>query len=465
MDDSRWAVREFGGALLGDARRTARLVDLATTLGERPTASLPDGCGSPARLKAAYRFFANDAIDPDAVLAGHVAATHGRLAIVPLVLAVPDTTLVDYTHHPATTGLGPLDRGHQGLVVHSTVAFTPDRLPLGLLAQQVWARDAQQPGRRTTRKTRPIAEKESQKWLTSLAAVRAARAQCPATRFVSVGDRAADVYDRFLAARPDGVELLVRAAWDRRVAGPHAHLRRTVAHAPVVATATVLVPKRGPQPARTATLQVRCCPVQLRPPKHRARERLPALTVWAVWAVEAAPPAGVPPVDWLLLTTVPVETTAAARERLDGYAVRWGIEVWHDVLKSGGRIEARQLDDAAHLRRCLALYSVLAWRVLYTTMLARMVPDAPCTVLLAANEWQALYCAIHDTDTTILPPQPPPLAQAVGWIARLGGFHGRAQTAVPGVTVLWRGFQHLADLARMYRVFRPPAQRPLVGNP
>ena len=165
MNDGSWAVSEFGRAVLGDARRTARLVDLAMTLGERPTASLPDGCGTAARLKAAYRFFANDAIDPDAILASHVQATHDRLAVVPLVLAVQDTTLVDYTHHPATTGLGPLDHGHQGLLVHSTLAVAPDRLPLGLLAQQVWARDPAQPGRRATRKTRPIAEKESQKWL------------------------------------------------------------------------------------------------------------------------------------------------------------------------------------------------------------------------------------------------------------------------------------------------------------
>ena len=299
--------------------------------------------------------------------------------------------------------------------------------------------------------------------LTSLEAVIAARARCPATRFVSVGDREADVYDLFLHDRPAGVDLLVRAAWDRRVDGPQPHLWPAVAQAPVVAITRVLVPQRGTQPARTATLRVHYCRVRLRPPKHRARERLPAVAVWAVWAVEADPPAGVPPVDWLLVSTCPVETVDAALERLDWYAVRWGIEVWHYVLKSGCRIEARQLADADHLRRCLALYSVLAWRLLYSTLLARTVPDAPCTVLLAASEWQALYCAIHET--TMLPAQPPTLAHAVTWIARLGGFHGRAHDAVPGVTVLWRGFQHLADLTRMYRVFRPPPHHSLVGNP
>lgn len=133
------------------------------------------------------------------------------------------------------------------------------------------------------------------------------------------------------------------------------------------------------------------------------------------------------------------------------------------VLKSGCQIEARQLADADHLRGGLALYSVLAWRVLATTLLARTVPDAPCTLVLQDDEWQALSCATHDT--TRLPDQPPTLALAVTWLARLGGFHGRPRAAPPGVTVLWRGFHHLADLTRMYRLFRPPPHPLLVGNP
>ena len=334
---------------------------------------------------------------------------------------------------------------------------------MGVLGQQVWTRDPAQPGRRATRKTRPIAEQESQKGLTRLAAVATARARCPTTCFVSVGDREADVSDLVLASRPAGVALLVRAAWDRRVAGPQPHLWPAVAQTPVVARTQVLVPKRGDQPARTATLHVRVGRVQLRPPKHRAAERLAAVTVWAVWALESDPPADVPPVEWVLLTTCPVTTVADALERRDWYAARWGIEVWHDVLKRGCRIEPRQLADADHLRRCLTLYRVLAWRVLSSTLLARTVPHAPCTVLLDASEWQALYCATHNT--TIVPPQPPTLAQAAGGIARLGGFHRRNRAAVPGVTVLWRGFQRLAELTRMYRVFRPPSQRTRVGNP
>jgi hypothetical protein len=135
------------------------------------------------------------------------------------------------------------------------------------------------------------------------------------------------------------------------------------------------------------------------------------------------------------------------------YSCRWGIEVWHRILKSGCRIEARQLASGERLQRCLTLYSVIAWRIFYATMLARAVPDMPCSVLLDLDEWQALYCAIHQCPTP--PEEPPSLVQAVHWIAQLGGFVGRRRRDQPGTETLWRGFQHLMDLTKMYRIMRP----------
>ena len=453
-DDATWAVTEFAEAELGDLRRTQRVVELATVLARRPGAALPEACGDRATLKAAYRFFDNAAIDPQNLLDSHVDATLARHATVPLVLAVQDTTELDWTAHPATTGLGPLGHpAHRGLHVHTTLAFTPERVPLGLLAQQVWARDPNDVGKRATRKQRPIAEKESQKWLTSLEAVLAARVECPQTRFVSVGDREADVYDLFALERPAGVDLLIRAAWNRCVTQPEHYVWATVAARPIEAMYTVQVPRRGAQPPRTATLVVRWCPLTLCPPRHRKREGLPAVPLWAVQALEEAPPAGTDPIEWLLLTTCAVHTTAEALARVDWYACRWGVEVWHRILKSGCRIEARQLETAERLQRCLPLYSVIAWRIFYATMLSRAVPDVPCTALLELEEWQALYCAIHRTPTP--PETPPPLRQAVHWIAQLGGFLARRGDGEPGATVLWKGFQHLADLTTMYCIMRP----------
>ena len=451
-EDAHWAVTEFAEADLGDVRRTHRLVALASVLAQHPPAALPEACGDPAMLKAAYRFFDTEAIDPQDILLSHIEATYDRLASVPVVLAVQDTTEVNWTRHPATRGLGPLGNAAcRGLLVHSTLAFTPERVPMGLLAQQVWARDPDDVGKRHRRKQLPISQKESQKWLTSLAAVGEARAECPTTRFVSVGDREADVYDVLAAERPEGVELLIRASWDRCVAAPERYIWATVEAHPLLKQLLVQVPRRGDQPARAATVALRFCPVTLQPPGHRKKaEGLPEVTLWAVQVVEVEAPAAVTAIEWMLLTTVAVHSIEDALERVAWYGCRWGIEVWHRILKSGCRIEARQLATGERLERCLTLYSVLAWRVFYAVMLARAVPEISCEVLLEVAEWQALSCAIHHGP--IPPESPPTLGEAVGWIAQLGGFIGRRRRDHPGPETVWRGLQHLTDLTKMYRI-------------
>lgn len=460
---AEWAITEFGAAELGDERRTLRLVQLATVLGDQPGASLPDACADPAILKAAYRFFDNDAIAPEPLLASHVRATYRRLAAVPVVLAVNDTTLLDWSHHPATADLGPLATRHQqGVLAHSTLAFTPERAPLGLLGQSVWARDPATYGQLADQHDRPIEEKESGKWLHSLAAVNAAAAACPATHFVQVGDAEADVYDLFVAARAANVDLLVRAGQNRRVEQGERYLWTAVHQAPLASEVVVALPRQGERRARRATLAVRYRAVTLRSPGKRAGEKLPAAPLWAVLATETAPPAGEEPIEWLLLATGPVASAADAEERLRWYACRWGIEVWHKVLKAGCQIEARQLATRGRLERCLTLYSVIAWRLLQAALLARALPDLPCTALLEADEWQALWCAIHRSPTP--PAQPPTLQEAVRWLGRLGGHLGRKRDGEPGVTVLWKGFQHLTDLTTMYRIMQPTVARGEVGK-
>lgn len=453
--EDTWAEEEFGLAELGDERRTKRLMELTQRLAKAPMASLPDATGGAALLKAAYRFFGNEEIDTQAILASHMKASYERMRDEGVVLAIQDTSLLDWTQHPATSGLGPLgtDR-QQGLVMHSTLAVTPERLALGILSQEVWARDPETFSQLPNRRERPIEDKESHKWLVGLAATNAARLACPQTHFISVGDREADVYDLFMAERNEGVDLLVRAVRDRRLDDPDYHkLWQAVSAEAVQATLTLKVPRHGDQPARQASLSLRFRPVTLRPPKHRADENLPTVNVWAVWVVEVNPPPGANPLDWLLLTTIPLTLAEQAITCLEWYTCRWQIEVWHKVLKTGCRIEARQLQTADRLMRCLALYSVIAWRILYATLLARVVPDLPCTLLLEEAEWQALYCAIHQTPSP--PSQPPSLRTAVRWIAQLGGFLGRTHDLEPGPTVLWKGFQHLSQLTTMYRILSP----------
>src|SRR5262249_22104672 len=210
--------------------------------------------------------------------------------------------------------------------------------------------------------------------------------ECPQTRFVSVGDREADVFDLLMATRPEHVELLIRASWDRGVTAPERYVWATVAAQPVVEELLLQVPRHGPQPGRAARLALRYCPLTLCPPRQRKQESLPEVVLWAVQVSEIEPPTAVEPIAWLLLTTVAVQTVADAIERVAWYACRWGIEVWHRILKSGCRIEARQLATAERLQRCLTLYSVIAWRGVYATILARAVPGVPCRLLFGIRE-------------------------------------------------------------------------------
>jgi hypothetical protein len=270
--DTHWAVSEFAEAELGDVRRTTRLIERAGVLAQPPTAALPEACGDDALLTAASRFFAHDASEPPDVLESPSEATSRRLPHVPVVWAVHDTTAVDGTSHPATRGLGPLGpRAGQGLLVQRTRAFPPARLPLGLLAQPVWARAPADVGTRTRRTPRPISQQDSQQWLRSLAAVCGAQDGCPQSRWVRLGDWAADVSDLLAAARPAGVELLRRAAGDRCVPAPERHGWATVEAPPVGEPRRVQGPRRGLPPGRDATLALRLGPWTLRPPRRVAR--------------------------------------------------------------------------------------------------------------------------------------------------------------------------------------------------
>lgn len=452
-DSGSWAEIEFSHAELGDARRRQRLIQLAQQRGAAPNISIPQACGSHAATKAAYRFYDNDAIKAEAILHSHQKATLERMSNKSLVLAIQDTTEVDYTHHPATKGLGTLhDTNHYGLLVHTTLAVTPERVPLGIIQQQVWTRPAEEFGKKHTRKQRPIEEKESYKWLNSLKETAKLQQQFPHTHVVSIGDREADVYELFVQAKELSQDILVRASWNRCVDHPQKYLWDHLQSRPVAGTLTITVPRKQNQPQREATLSIHYAKVTLRPPQRPKGQKLPTITVWSVYAYEEQSPQGIKPIEWLILTTVPVFEFSDACECIQWYTCRWVIELYHKVLKSGCRIEERQFDDVARIKRYIAVDDVVAWRVLFLTILGREVPDIPCDAVLEAHEWQALYCFIHKTNTP--PQQPPTLKEATLWIAQLGGFLARKSDGQPGVTLIWRGLQRLQDLAAAWQLFR-----------
>lgn len=455
---SSWVIGELGGVDLGDQRLNRRLVETATQLAAQPTAPLNQACADWAATKASYRLFQNERVTEVSILAPHQTQTQVRMAEHALVLAVQDTTYLDYSSHAQTTGLGPIGTPQQqlrGLVQHSTLVLTPTGLPLGVLTQEIWAREPDAPELSAyERRKRPIAEKESNKWLTAL---RETVQQTPAgVTVVSVCDREADVYELLVEAERLQTGLLVRATQDRALLDAETgKVWATVSAAPVRGQLRVHVPAKHDEPERDAIVDMRCCQVTLKPPwrlKRPDQEPLPPITLDVVLVQEVHPPAQVTPLEWLLLTNVPVQTFADAVERVKWYRCRWHIEVYFKVLKSGCRVEDCRLADAERLKRFITLTSVIAWRLYWLTHVNRHLPAAPCTLILAEHEWHALYAKIQRTAT--FPTQPPTVRQAVHWIARLGGFLDRRRDGEPGITAIWRGWQRLQDMADMWRVSR-----------
>ena len=449
-------MNEFNNAELGDQRLTARLCQLATALGEQPAASIPTATGSWGQTCAAYRFFDNAGVEFDNLLAPHYARTQQRAATESVVLAVNDSTSLNYAQRPATTGLGPIrTRADKtfGLWLHSLLGFTPHGSPLGLLQAECWARDPARFGSRHHRHAKPTTAKESGKWLRSLAALQRVAAQTPGPRWVFVADREADLYDLFVAAlaTPPGPALLVRARHDRRLPRAEKSLFAYLAQAPLAGRIQVTVPRRPGQRARTATLAVRFRAVELCAPEPKGAR--PALQLWAVEARELQAPRGRAPLHWRLLTSLPVLQLAAAVEKLHWYCVRWGIEVFHKVLKSGCAIEAVQLQTAARLQRYLAIKLVVAWRVLALTQLGRAQPQTPLREILEAVEWRVLQ-AVGERGRT--GPRrrrgEPTLGEGVRWLGRLGGHLGRRGDGAPGPLSLARGLERLQYLTAGWKL-------------
>lgn len=442
---------------LGDRRRWARLQQLVSSWAQHAQASLPQLLANRAALKAAYRFFANRAITPQAILQTARPACLAKLAHEARVLLIQDTTSLDFTAHRATTGLGPLGtrtQHTQGFFVHSCLAVSTAGVPLGLAAQQLWARDPAQAGSAQQRRGLSWTAKESSRWLTVEQASREGVPEPLET--VTIADAEADIFALFAAPRPPQAHLLIRVAQPQRCLESGQALGPTAAAAPVWGRYAVPLRAQAKRPARTAHCQLRVCRVLLRPPRSQPRGRpyRTPVPVTALWVEERDAPAGQAPLQWLLLTTLPVASFIEAATCVAYYSCRWLIERYHEILKTGCHAEQLQLQTEARLERAVAVACLVAVRLLELTEWARLEPEAPCTVAFSTAEWQALCCATSQSATP--PAQPPTLRTAVRLVAQLGGFLGRKGDGEPGPLTVWRGYTRLQDLAAMYQLLHPP---------
>jgi hypothetical protein len=476
-----WVSEEMQTADLEDKRLNERLSKVLSALGERPTASIPAACGGWDETIAAYRFFDNEKVTYERILAPHAERTLERIAAQPVVLLVQDTTELEFTRpRQQMTGAGFLDgSSRRGALLHPLVAFTPDGTPLGSCWATIWTRDEPLEETRAQQERRlkrtPLEEKESWRWVEGLRQARAVAERVPGVKCVCIGDSEADIYELFTEPRgTTAVEWLIRAGQERAVqkGAENAEnaarcLREAVESQPVLFTQEITVRGRGqtkatcdkcrrrqPRESRTAQVEVRATAVTLRGPR-RPGGRLPDVAVNVVQVREMDAPADDVPVEWLLITTLPIASAEQVREVIQYYAVRFMIEVLFRVLKSGCRVEQRRFEHIERIFPCVAVYLIAAWRTLMVCRLGRNSPDLDCEAIFDAAEWKSVWMTVAGKK---LPRRPPKLAEILPLIAQLGGYvRYPNRKDPPGPQTVWLGLQRMHDLALAWKTFGPDA--------
>lgn len=477
-----WALEEMATADLRDKRLNDRLIQILSDLGSRPTASIPAASGGFNEMTAAYRFYDNDKANPESILQPHADQTRRRMAQQDIVLMAQDTTEADLTRpQQQVEGTGPLDGSdRRGVFIHPLHAFTPDGTPLGTAWCRMWARpDQAEPSlkaeKRKKRKTVPIEQKESQRWIEGLRQAREIAQEMPQTRCICIADSEADIYELF--AEPRGtvpVDWLIRACQDRALepevgagevpAGEPSLLRSRVMATPVLFTRQITVRgrqaklsceargRRQSRVTRQADLEVRRATVTLRPP-WRPGTSLPPVTVNVVLVSEPSPPEGEEAIEWILTTTLPIETVEQVGHIIEYYCVRWMMEVLFRTLKSGCRVEARRFERVERWEACAAVYLIVAWRTLFVCRMGRSCPEMDCEAIFDPAEWKSVWVTVHHQPP---PTTPPPLWVMIRLIAQLGGYVNRPNRAdPPGPQTVWLGMQRMYDLATAWNAFGP----------
>lgn len=461
--NQEWIKQELAAVELEDARLNERCGELAVALSKQPSASINQACEDWKDTKAAYRLFQNKKVTPEKLNAPHQKRTVERMKSESVVLAIQDTTFFNYTHHPQTTGLGRIGNKKQnqhGFGLHSTLATTVKGLPLGVLTQEFFRRPWEEESHKPNELRKlPIEEKESYKWLS---AMKQTQQLAPSgVSVVTICDREADIYDLFALGQEQEASWIVRASSDRCLVDEKVgKLWSAVERQSSPGELTIEIAQNQNRAAREAVVTLRYTQLTLQPPWRPVGKLLP-ITLKALLVREDHPAPDIEePIEWLLLTNLPVTSFQEAVQIVRWYCCRWQIELFHKILKSGCTVEEARLETADRLQNYIALMIIIAWRLHWLTYINRTDPDLPATTILTVTEWQALYMHIHKTAQ--YPDVPPSVYQTVRWIAQLGGFLARKGDGEPGITVIWRGWQRLHDLAATLYLVKEQSQ--LMGN-
>lgn len=455
--DAGWVEREAAACEFADVRLGRRFRELLQQIGDAVGESIPMACQDWANTKAAYRFFSNKRVDEGDILAGHFQATADRFAASEgPILVLHDTTEftfqrdstdaigITYAVNSGRDKVGRI-RAHTvcGILMHSSLVVTSDGLPLGLTAVKFWNRKKFKGTAALKRKVNPtripIEKKESVRWLENLK--QSTENLGEPGRCIHIGDRESDIYELFCTGHEVGTHFLVRTCVDR-LAGDGDHtVSADMANAKIRGRHRFEVRDASGNP-QAVELEIKYERIQLLPPIGKQKQ-YPSLELTVLHAQEKAKPKNRKRIDWKLITDLPVQTLKGAIEKLRWYALRWKIEVFHKILKSGCKAEDRRLRTAERLVNLIAIFCIVSWRIFWMTMLNRLDPKAPPNLALTTTEMRLLDHLLPDKSE---PSDRCSISRYVIKVARLGGYLARANDSAPGNIVMWRGLSRLSDI-------------------
>ena len=459
-DTSEWAEAMFRGSQLGDSRLVSRLIRYAERQAADPTASTAKACGaSKAEREGAYRLLENARVTPRGIDEGPYAQCKAACQDAGPVLLVQDTTSVK-VHHQALADLLREEGCPTGFLAHTTLAVCGrSGMPLGLADQERWLRDKGR-ARRDSRKERDYEAKESARWERALD--RARERLDGVHALISVADREADIFEFLAYHVENGLDFVIRASWNRRVSQEVGHVFEAVRQAPVLGHRSIQIEQRGAQRARAgqsardartrraAQLQLQATSVTVLPPQSRA-EGLQPMALHAVRVFEPEPLEGTEPLEWVLLTSLPVVTAADLNQVVDFYEHRWRIEEFHKGWKTGCRLETRPLQSLGAVERMMAVTAAIALRILQLQFAAQREDAERLPAPLDDDEWKCLWAS---TSKEPCPSKKPSARWAYRALATLGGWYDSKRTGRAGWKTLWDGWTLLQHRLAGWRLAR-----------
>jgi Transposase DNA-binding/Transposase Tn5 dimerisation domain len=457
-EDESWVDREIAGCKFKDLRLGERFRKLLKQIGGAIGQAIPFACQDWANTKAAYRFFSNDRVDEEAILSGHFQATHDRFSATNgYVLVLHDTTEFSFKREKpeligSTNKVGSRKdkKGRTtfhtvcGILMHSSLVVTTEGLPLGLAAIKFWTRKKFKGCNALKKKINPtrvpIERKESVRWLTSLR--QSTDLLDAPERCIHLADREGDIYELFCEACEANTHFIIRTCVDR-LAGDGEHtIADEMEEVRVKGLHRVDVRDRNGD-VEEAILEVRYRRLKVLPPIGKQR-RYPSLTLAMIHAEERGNPKNRDRIEWKLLTDLPVQSRNDAIEKINWYAMRWKIETFHKILKSGCRTEESQLRTAERLVNLVSVFCILSWRVFWLTMLNRTNPDADPNLALTKDEVDLLDKLVPDKRQ--IKSAAKNISHYLIKLAKLGGYLARAHDGPPGNKVIWRGLSRLINV-------------------